>query len=529
MLNVGAKEKRVKTASILTIETVLNLAAAIMVVAVLLKAVIDIDFSYDPGWYHLPFAGRIWGILPKEMFIGDEEWFEPRFEGFPLLAHFLQGFFWKITGRIQSTNLVSFFAIFGYFFFLKSYFKVPFYLAVAGLLSIPLVLFHASSSFVDLLGNIGISMLIMMIYRLYTNKELPQATALSVACLGATMAANTKTLLQPLVFVALIFAGLRIFWLCYQHKSVIKLSKVIPLSLLATVIIFATPVKNTVVYGNPLYPIRVEIAGVVLNHKLTPKAFEQGNRQINWISSMLDINTPNIWSADQWSPNPERSRRGGFFGAYVVFNLFMLLLFLLRELIQNKSLPRHLRSVKARLALLVVIAMSLIPLNFPASHELRYFLYWMITLVSLNLYLLSSSGNSKLAWDKWLQVKYIKWIYIIFLIVVLIKTNYRAIKPTFFTLDKYVNLGVNKEFLSQINPNDQVCLISQHIGSNIQASNKASLKYAFVYSSYFHPELGYDYSIKVGGYYPNHEVFDLDMCGNRKIVPNNVDDFSEPY
>ncbi|MEM7594674.1 MAG: hypothetical protein AAF383_24775, partial [Cyanobacteria bacterium P01_A01_bin.83] len=556
MSNFSAKGKGVKTSSILTIETVLNLAATLLVIAVLLKAVIDIDTNYDPGWYHLPFAGRIWGIIPKEMFIGDEEWFEPRFEGFPLLAHFLQGFFWKITGRIQSTNLVSFFAIFGYFWFLKSYFKVPFYLAVAALFSIPLVLFHANSSFVDLLGNVGVSILIMMIYRLYTNKELPQATALSVACLGATMAANTKTLLQPLVFVALIFAGVRIAWLCYQHKSVIKLSKIIPLGLLATIIIFATPVKNTVVYGNPLYPIRVEIAGVVLNHKRTPKAFEQGNRQINWLTSILDINTPNVWSADQWSPNPERSRRGGFFGAYVVFNLLMLLLFLLREFIQNKSLPRHLRSFQARLALLVVIAMSLIPLNFPASHELRYFLYWMITLVSLNLYLLSFSVNSKFSSNKtlarkedksllpftfyplplkktvnddsrkkshkWLQVKYIKWIYITFLIVVLIKTNYRAVKPTFSTLDKYINLGVNKEFLSQIKPNDQVCLISQHMGDNIQASNKASLKYAFVYSSYFHPELGYDYSIKVGGYYPKHKVFDLKMCGDRKIIPNNV-------
>ena len=84
MLNFAAKGKGVKTDSILTIETVLNLAATILVVAVLLKAVIDIDNSYDPGWYHLPFAGRIWGILPKETFIGDEEWFEPRFEGFPL-------------------------------------------------------------------------------------------------------------------------------------------------------------------------------------------------------------------------------------------------------------------------------------------------------------------------------------------------------------------------------------------------------------------------------------------------------------
>ncbi|MEM8677493.1 MAG: hypothetical protein AAGF83_27090 [Cyanobacteria bacterium P01_G01_bin.67] len=524
MLNFAAKGNEGFKTSILTIETILNLAATILVIAVLLKAVIDIDASYDPGWYHMPFAGRIWGIIPKEIFIGDEEWFEPRFEGFPLLAHFLQGFFWKITGRIQSTNLVSFLAIFGYFFFLRAYFQVPFYLAVTALFSIPLILFHASSSFVDLLGNVGVSMLIMIIYRLYTNKNLPQAKALLVACLGATMAANTKTLLQPFVFVALIFAGVRIAWLYYQHKSAIKLGKIIPLSLLATVIIFATPVKNTVVYGNPLYPIRVEIAGVVLNHKRIPKAFEQGNRQINWISSMLDINTPNVWSADQWSPNLERNRRGGFFGAYVVFNLLLLLLFLLRELRQNKSLPKHLRDHKSKLAVGVVVAMSLIPLNFPASHELRYFLYWMITLVSLNLSLLSSPANSNYVLNKWLQVKHIRWVFLIFMIIVLIKTNYRPIKPVFLTLDKYVNLGVNQEFLSQIEPHKEICLISKHMGGDVQTADKASLKYAFLYSSYFHPELESDYSIKVGGYYPKHREFDLNICGDRHIVPEAIKD-----
>ncbi|WP_019507379.1 hypothetical protein [Pleurocapsa sp. PCC 7319] len=521
MLNFASKLKRSQVPA-LRVATILNLAAITLVIAVFLKAVIDIDKSYDPGWYHLPFAGRIWGIIPKEMFIGDEEWFEPRFEGFPLLAHFLQGFFWKITGRIQSTNLVSFFAIFGYFCFLRSYFKVPFYLAVTALFSIPLVLFHASSSFVDLLGNIGVSMLIMMIYRFYTNRELPQLKALLVACLGATMAANTKTLLQPLVFIALIFAGVRIVWLYYQHQTAIKFGRIIPLGLLATVIIFATPVKNTVIYGNPLYPIRVEIAGVVLNHKRTPKAFEQGNRQINWISSMLDINTPNVWSADQWSPNPERNRRGGFFGAYVVFNLLLLLVFVLREFIQNKSLPRHLHSRKAIWAVLVVVVMSLIPLNFPASHELRYFLYWMITLVSLNLYLLVSPGNNQFILDKLVRVKFIRWIYLIFVTIVLIKTSYRPVTPVFFTLDKYVNLGVNREFLSQIKPHKEICLISQHMGDDVQTADKASLKYAFLYTSYFHPELESDYSIKVGGYYPNHEVFDLKMCGDRHIVPQEL-------
>ncbi|MEO1670987.1 MAG: hypothetical protein AAFR77_09415, partial [Cyanobacteria bacterium J06631_2] len=118
MLNLVNKEQskpRLKQYK-LGIENILSAIAIVLVAAVFLKAILDVDTNYDPGWYHLPFAARIWGILPKSMFIGDEKWFEPRFDGFPLLAHFLQGFCWRITGRIQSTNLVSFLAITGYLF-----------------------------------------------------------------------------------------------------------------------------------------------------------------------------------------------------------------------------------------------------------------------------------------------------------------------------------------------------------------------------------------------------------------------------
>ena len=499
------------------IETILYAIALSLAASIFFKVILDVDNNYDPGWYHLPFAGRLGGILPREMFIGDEKWFEPRFDGFPLLAHFLQGIFWRITGRIQSANLVSFLAIVGYWFFLRSYFKVPLYLAIIALFSIPLVLNHASTSFVDLLGNVGTSILVMMTYSFYKNRQLPKANELFIAFLGAAIAANTKTQLQPLVFVILIVAGIRLCWL-YWRQPAVRLIKIVPVSILATLIIFATPVKNTVLYGNPLYPIKIEVAGIVLNHKLSPEAYEEGNRQQNWVTSVLEINAPFTWTPDQWSQNPDRSRRGGFFGAYVVFNLLLLLGFWVRELIQNKSLPPKERSREARYAVFTAIAMSVVPLNFPQSHELRYFMYWMITLVSLNLYLICLPK-----FGKRLQPKYIGLVYLIFLAIVLSKIGRFAAIPTFYTLDKYVETGVKPEFLAQIKPDEKVCLLSRHIGEDVQNAPTAALKYAYLYSSYFHPELNYDYSIQAAldpqacgdrGAYPE---------GNRIIIPSNLE------
>ena len=510
MLNFATK-KQAKTRR-LGIETILSVLAIALVTGVFLKAIIDVDTNYDPGWYHLPFAGRIWGILPRSMFIGDEKWFEPRFDGFPLLAHFFQGFFWRITGRMQSANLVGFLSIVGYLFFLRKFWQVPLYYSAIALFSIPLVLTHASTSFVDLLGNIGTAILVMMTYGFYKNSQLPNKSELFIAFLGAAIAANTKTQLQPLTLVILLVVSVRLGWLMWRHKVSIKqLSKILPVAFLASIIIFATPVKNTALYGNPLYPIKIQIGNIVLNHKLSPEAYEEGNRQQNWLKSVFEIDAPDFWTADQWSNDSNRSRRGGFFGAYVVFNVLLLLGFLVRELIQNKSLPADNRTNDAKWAVSTAIVMSIVPINFPQSHELRYFMYWMMALVSLNLYLVSLPKKQLMG--KWLQPKYIGLISAIFLTIVIVKTGAWYVKPSFISQEEYIDFGVRQAYLDQIRPNEKVCIIARHMGENVQQQPVAALKYAFVHSSYFHPQRG-DYAIQT--------ALTPEACGDLRIIPNDV-------
>jgi hypothetical protein len=87
-------------------------------------------------------------------------------------------------------------------------------------------------------------------------------------------------------------------------------------------------------------------------------------------------------------------------------------------------------------------------------------------------------------------------------------------KPMFYNLETQILRGVKPEFLSQIKPGDQVCLISKHIGENARTAPVAALKYSFLYSSHFHPELGYSYSIKT--------AFDPASCGNLHRIPKIV-------
>ncbi|WP_052055238.1 hypothetical protein [Myxosarcina sp. GI1] len=496
----------------LSIETVLQILALLIVTSIFLKAIIDIDINYDPWWYHIPFAARIWGIVPKELFIGDEKWFEPRYQGFPLLAHFLQGFLWRITDRVQSTNLVGFLSLIFYLVFLKSYFRVPLYLSAIALLTIPLVLAHSTSSYVDLFGNIGASVLVMMTYNLYRRSQLPSKGELFILVLGAAIAANTKTQLQILVFFICGFVVIRLGWLYFRHSSFnFKRSlKIVSICILAAVLIFATPVKNTVVYGNPLYPVKVEIAGTVLNHKLVPEAYQDGNRPVKWLRSILEIDKAR-WTVDQWSDDPEKLRMGGFFGAYVVFNLLLLVGLSIAELWRNR-ISKAETSRDASTALLTVLVMSIVPANFPQSHELRYFIFWMISLVSLNLYLISTPRTALPRW-RWLQPKYMGLVCLVFLTIVLSNMGKVYAKPSFYNLETQIAMGVKPELLSQIEPETRNCLISRHRSDPLKAP-MAALKWAFLYSSPFHPEIDYPYAIQT--------AFNPESCGELKQIPQNV-------
>ena len=496
------------------LEIILSAIAIIIATSIFLKAIIDIDTNYDVGWYHLPWAARIWGIVPESAFMS-ENLIEHRYDGFPLLAHFFQGLLWKVTGRIQATNLVGYLSLIAYFFVLKTCFKVPLYLSVIAIFTIPAVLTHAATSFVDLFGNVGVSTLMLMVYQFWRQSQLPRKRELLLAIVGAAVAVNTKPQLQPLVFVLYWVVGIRLVWLYFKHtdSNKRKLWLTLPLAAIASVLIFATPIKNVALYGNPFYPIKIEIAGIVLNHQLTPKTYDEGDRPQKWLQSILEINTPK-WSPDQWNEdNPQYlDRAGGFFGAYVVFNLLLLVGLTVREQLQNRAFPKD-KSCNATTALITVLLVSLIPANFPQSHELRYFMFWMITLVSLNLCLVSSLQKA----NKWLQPKYLGLVCLVFLAIVCIRIDDYYLRPVFNSFEPYLKDTVKIELLEQMIPNERTCMISRHAIPDPKAVPFASIPNAFYYSSYFHPEIEYDYSIKA--------AVDPRDCGDLTVIPPNVEKF----
>ena len=472
------------------IKTFFQLITLIITISIFLKAIIDIDPAYDTWGYHLPFAARIWGIVPLEQFITER----PRFDGFTLFGEFLQGFFWWITGWVQAANLVGFFSIVLYCWFLKAYWQIPVYYSAIALLAIPLVQTHATSCYVDLPANIFLSILILMTYLIYLKKdrEADNLPNLLIIIFSAAAAANTKPQIIPLVFLVLCFAGSRLLWLRWQK---IKKEKSSPTKLitfflslcLASILIFATPIKNIALYGNPFYPVRIEIAGQVLNHKLglynhAPEHLERASKAQRWTYSILEINSAD-WSIDQWSRDETRNRMGGFFGAYVIFHLLLLGYLFWRD--------REYRDIK--IAGILFAVMSLVAAFTPQSHELRYYMYWMLVLVSLNLYFVTSKRRFLAQKDiqslkqKIFPKPYHLGLACLFaLTIVTVKTDFFYIKPSFYSLSQHLQKHLDYGVISAIQPGDKICLIGKY-------------PHTFLYAPVFHPYLNYDYSIKKAG------------------------------
>lgn len=142
------------------------------------------------------------------------------------------------------------------------------------------------------------------------------------------------------------------------------------------------------------------------------------------------------------------------------------------------------------------MGMSAVASIMPQSHELRYYMYWMITLVSLNLYLVSNLDElSKKMKPKWLNYQLFGIICLLILMIVIVATRGITIRPKFYSLTGLIQNNVEANIMEQIKPNDQICIVKKQ-------------PYTFLYSSFFHPELNYSYSTKA--------ALSLTECGGMK-------------
>jgi len=291
-----------------------------------------------------------------------------------------------VLRRPEAANLVAAASVAVYALFLRRVFDVPLRVSTVALMAIPLVHTHATSCYVDLPANVGAAVLLMSAWRIWCSPEEPSWQLVACALAGAAVAANTRFQLNPIV--ALVLAALAPRALSAVKSAPDRRALAKRAALVAALpIVFATPLKNLVRHGNPVYPVRLSFGGVTLpgfedSYAFAPPHLASAPAPVRFAHSLLEIGIRPLadssrWTIDQWMPSDSTGARlGGFFGAYVVLHVALL------AWLGFKDAPG------ARRAALGFAGLTFVTAFMPQSHELRYYLYWMLVLVSVNLVLL---------------------------------------------------------------------------------------------------------------------------------------------
>lgn len=418
--------------------------AALIFASIVVSAWHDVSQAWDSGYYHLPFAARLGGVIGPDSYVFAAA-NQARFEGFPLLGELLQGLLWRITGRIECASFVAVASVPLFAWFLRRRFDVPMSLSMIALFAIPLVQTHATSCYVDLPANAAASVVVLIaIEAVSTTREISMRV-LAVVCTCAAIAANMKALLHIILLLALLVIAWRLFQQSARKKLIVLA--------LAAPIIFATPLKNLVLHHNPYFPLKLTIAGQVFPgveepYSSSPPWLASAPRPARFVCSLLEIKIRPFtderrWTVDQWMPESSGSRMGGFFSVYVVLNLVLLMWKALRD-----------REGTARRASVAFLAFTLVVSLMPQSHELRYYLSWMMVLVALNAWLVCRPAPAEIKLDR---AMYGSFVTASLLCVVLV-TRADYVMPSGSSLAQLLDKKVDERALATVHDGARVCV-----------------------------------------------------------------------
>ena len=441
------------------IDAALRVLAGALMLSLVVACWHDTSKAWDVWYYHLPFAARIVGLVePSTFTFGALN--QGRLEGFPLLGELAQGVLWRITGRPECASFAAFVALPAMAWLLKRLFAVPPHLTVLALLAIPLVQIHATGCYVDLPANTWVTMLALLAYRQVVAGEAPSVRALLLGSALAVAAANTKFQLVPVVLVAaavLVATALR-----RDERRRVRLLVIA----LALPFVVATPIKNAIRHGNPVWPVELHVLGTSLPHveeayASSPDWLENAPRPLRWGASVLELGLHPIashdrWSIDQWTPPREPGyRMGGFFGAYAVVNVLALALAVFVR-----------RTREAKVAGLFAAGATVLASLLPQSHELRYYLFWMLLLVALNLAVWSRERRMTTSLVALAALAVVTW-----------STTGTYLYASGDSFAKLTADKADRAALERIEPGERVCIVRQ--------------PWTFLYAPRFHPEKRY--------------------------------------
>ncbi len=338
------------------------------------RAALRLEGRWDTPLYHLPFAAVYGGL---DIAYTMSERITLAFQGFPPLAHFVQGVLWRVTGSANATGVANFLAFATLLAIGQRKLRIPFYLFAAIALTAPLVLIHMASSYVDLFSNSWLALGMLCLFHAYYFDKTSDLAILLTGLAGLVAAAWSKFQLTPAVAITLLLY-LAVYRPAPWGKDARQLRALAWISL-AGLLATVPYIKNWVVYGNPFWPVPVPLLQDYLPYStefLQPQPWENSppplagrSQSVKFLHSLFEIGHPHEYAhRARWIIDQGNAwvafRSGGFWNVAVVCHLLLA-----------AALALWLKPRKGLVICMAGASLLLLVSMFPQSHELRYYLF----------------------------------------------------------------------------------------------------------------------------------------------------------
>jgi hypothetical protein len=352
-------------------------------------AVVDLmkfDLSWDTLAYHLPFAALRVGLMSPDQFIMPA-YLAARFNGFPALVDYVQGALWAITGHPQAVSLITPLAALLLAGYLRATGRVPMVWTAGIFLAVPALHTALDSGYTDVWTNAFFAIHLVAVWRIVTARR-PAWRDVIAAILALLVAVNSKE--QYFVLGAASFAVTAVLLLGRQlagwWRGVAFPRAPLIAFLALSPLVFFSPLRNLVLFGNPIYPVTVTVGGHVfpgteVGEWAGPAELAGASQPVRYLLSQLDLYATNMRPDGYTNGQGDQPhgaagfRMGGSLGVLLVTSLALLVPALARRGLRGAEVA----ALAGGAALLALIAW------FPGSNEVRYFSFVEIVAIAATL------------------------------------------------------------------------------------------------------------------------------------------------
>jgi hypothetical protein len=375
--------------------SVAGILATLYMAGIIITAWTKLDLAWDSLAYHLPFAAIRAGLVTYADYVVPEP-HRLLLDGFPPVLDYIKGSLWKVTGRVEATQLFNALIVLSGTFLLHRLYGMRPAVVVLAVLAIPVGQVEFAGNYTDLPVNFLLAFsLFSSVHALVSPTEhgLRHGAAAAVAL---CMATTFKVTAIPF---SLVIWGLYVLTAGFMAGSGTGLAKLRRESLgaffafagVGGVVAFGYGAVNMVALGNPLFPVPIQLGPITLPGTIPPSNWNAAAyladvpRAFRWLVSVTEWHAfdyrslPYVVSQGDVPESAKSYRMGGLFFCGLMISAGFL-----------GILRRRLGTTLVLKVAGLHLVMALITSVVPGSHEMRYFFFWYLSLIWATFYLLAS-------------------------------------------------------------------------------------------------------------------------------------------